>query len=208
MIEPFLINHIYNKAKLLGKELSKDEIKNTINQYNSLPQLKRNKILYDYIFLGFSRLSASATIYQLIMISAKWIEDVVIYHDEKILNAFILTLGHELAHKDGDFTKVYFNYNDRKFIHWVTEVHHDFSAAEKMACSSREKLLDAITYKIIAKPDNKDAFSHPSWKNRKKYVLQYDFNDKLISEIASNTDCTNKKLIKDICDHYQPIFLV
>lgn len=207
MVEPFIINRIYAKAKLLGNNLSKKEIKNKINHYSHLPQLKGCKILYDYIFLGFSSLSASSSIYHLIVVSAKWIENVVIYDDEKITNAFILTLGHELAHKDGDFIGICFNSNDRKFIHWVTEVHHDFAAAKKMVYSSRAKLLESITYKISVKPNNKDTISHPSWFHRKEYVENYDFNEVLISLIADKTKCKNKNLIKKVIKHYTPITL-
>lgn len=83
----------------------------------------------------------------------------------------------------------------------------DFAAAEKMVNSSRQKLLASIQYKIIAKPNNTDSFTHPSWIHRKEYVENYDFEDNLIHRIANDAKCVNDELIRKVKDYYRTIVL-
>lgn len=104
-------------------------------------------------------------------------------------------------------SKRYIHKEDRKFVNWVTEVHHDFAAAQKMADSSKEKLLASIDFKIKLKPDNIDSSTHPSWKRRGVYAETGAFNRKLINDIAVDTDCTNIALIKNIVIFYEDITL-
>lgn len=138
----------------------------------------------------------------------------VINDSEDTFNAFLITLGHELAHKDGDFavlfwerkSKRYIHKEDRKIVNWVTEVHHDF-AAQKMVNSSKEKLLASMDFKIKLKPDSEDSLTHPSWQQRKAYAEMGAFNKELIEMIAIDTGCTDKDLMNDVVDYYHEIVL-
>lgn len=96
----------------------------------------------------------------------------------------------------------------------------DFDAAEKMANGSKQKLLDSMNYKskinesiISHSKSNKNAknkknSSHPSWPQRKEYVDLGTFDEKLIRQIAEETDCINETLIRNVCSYYTKIKLI
>lgn len=118
----------------------------------------------------------------------------------------MITIGHELTHKEKDFFS--FRYIlSYKFISWVNEVHADFGAAEKMADSSRNKLILSMKYKLSLKQTDNDSPTHPSWEKRLDYVSNYDFDETLIRKIAEDTGCQNEILINKIISYYKPIML-
>jgi len=204
MISPLIAFYIairYRKA-------SSKQLKELSAYYNSLPQVGNNKIVFSFLTIWPTILGANATIKGIIIFSAEWAAQLILFNNEETSNAFIITLGHELAHQDGDFPLSSYNHKEKHFIHWITEVHHDFSAAERMTQCSRKKLLASILYKINAKPNNEDEHTHPSWKTRKEYVLNYNFDIRLINQIAMDTGCTNTILVEKVCSHYKPIYLI
>lgn len=192
-------------------------LKEIANYYNSLPQMGKYKVNFCYRLGKAYEITASAGLCfsKNIWVNNEW-ANLLIKNNIEINNAFFITLGHELAHKDGDFAmlfwerkrKRYIHKEDRKFVNWVTEVHHDFAAAEKMVGSSKEKLIESIDYKIAVKPNNTDSPSHPSWKQRKLYAEIGAFNRKLIDIIALDTDCTNITLIEEVSCFYKDIILM
>ena len=93
------------------------------------------------------------------------------------------------------------------FIAYVNELYADFGAAEKMANSSRQKLLDAMEYKKARKNKDEGTCDHPSWAQRIYYAEHYDFGEELIRQIAKDTGCNNQKIIDKVCKHYQEIKL-
>lgn len=197
---------IFLLKKLTGK--SKTDIENILDKYNSLPQLKNIIIIYDYIFLGFSRLVASSIIPKTIIISFGWIKKVIESDDTTTENAFLITLGHELTHKKEEVSKRYFlKKMDRKFINWVNEVHADFGAAKEMVNGSRDLLIKSTEYKLALKPYNKDSYSHPSWTRRLEYATNYNFDELLIRKIANDTSFENELLLKKVLKHFSPIIL-
>lgn len=208
MIDPIVIIIITNQTYKKIKEVS--------NYYNSLPELGKYKVSFCYRLGKMHEMAASAGFgfTKNIWVNNEWAR-LLIQNKEESNNAFEITLGHELAHKDGDFAvlfwererKRYIHKEDRKFVNWVTEVHHDFAAAEKMAESSKKKLIESIEYKIAMKPNNTDSTSHPSWRNRKEYAEAGIFSKKLIEKIAFQTNCLNIDLIERVCDFYKPISL-
>lgn len=99
------------------------KIKEISDYYNSLPQMEKYKLSFCYRLGKLHEISASAGLglSKNIWVNNEW-ASLLMQDNKEIHNAFLLTLGHELAHKDGDF-KAKGNKIDRKFIHWITEVH-------------------------------------------------------------------------------------
>lgn len=73
------------------------------------------------------------------------------------------------------------------------------------------RLWNAIDYKLKYKRDYQkgdiEDFIHPSWARRKYYVKHFDFDTKLIQQIAKDVGCKNHKLINKVCKFYKPIQL-
>lgn len=165
-------------------------------------------------------LNADSIIPKIITISPRWAVQLILFDSSETRNAFLITIGHELTHKDGDFSMLSKEGPDRIFISWVNEVHADFGAAEKMVNGCKQKLLDSINYKseinesiinsskLNKNEKNRKLGSHPSWSQRKKYVERGTFDDELIKEIAKTTGCYNTELIKKVREYYKsPIIL-
>ncbi len=209
MIDPIVVLIITFQTYKNIKEISQ--------YYNSLPQMGKYKVNFCYRLGKMHEITASAglCISKNVWVNNKWAQ-LLIQNDKEVQNAFLITLGHELAHKEGDFSIMYWAYKnklvinkeDRKFVNWVTEVHHDFAAAKKMADSSKEKLLASMDYKIKLKPGNEGCQTHPSWKQRKSYAEMGAFNRELIDTIALNTDCANITLIEEVSCFYKDIILI
>lgn len=215
MYNVILHQYIKNRAKKKGIRISYNEIENKLKQSNLLLPVRNCKVVFSLWKAGFAKsIEATAIFPSYVICSYEWAVHLVISDSEDTFNAFLITLGHELAHKDGDFavlfwerkSKRYIQKENRKFVNWVTEVHHDF-AAQKMVNSSKEKLLASMDFKIKLKPNNEDGPSHPSWKQRKTYAETGAFNKALIETIAIETGCTNEKLIYRVAEYYQDIIL-
>lgn len=195
--------HIKLRAQQLKKKIPKD-INNIIYSYENNEFKKQSIIIFSLWKDGFSTiLNAKAIDPNYILVSPEWATRLILFDNADTHNAFLITLGHEMTHNEGDFPETHTHFNDKKFIKWVNEVHADFGAAHKMTSSSRQKLLDSIEYKLSLKKQDNDSTTHPSWERRKGYVENYDFDNKLIKKIALDTDCTNSTLINDICNHYK-----
>ena len=145
-----------------------------------------------------------------IVATPEWAFQLVIKNQDAD-TAFRITLGHELTHKETQFSH-YFSLCNLKYIAWVNEVHADFGAAQKMFNSNRKILIKAIDYKLNYKHKHQkgdiEDFTHPSWVRRKYYVEHFNFDSKLIQQIAKDVGCSNKKLINKICLFYKEIKLI
>lgn len=122
-------------------------------------------------------------------------------------NAFIMTLGHELTHKENDINPWRYLGRNQTFVAYSNEVHADFGAIVKFAESDRNKQIQAMEYKLNLKKDDKPSLAHPSWRQRIEYVKNYDFDEILIRKIAEDTNCHNEKLIQKVIEHFEPIRL-
>lgn len=121
-----------------------------------------------------------------------------------------MSLGHEMTHKDNDIKviKGMFIKNGTKFLAHVNEVHADFGAVQKLANNNREKQLKAMKYKQSYKKNvDVSDFCHPSWNQRYNYIEKYNFDEKLIRQIAADVGCTNEKLIEKAIRHFDIIRL-
>lgn len=199
--------YIFYRAKKLKKEVPKN-YKEILEQRTNLPQLNKNKFKFSFWQGALSSLpSASVTIFGGIMCSPEWAARLVLFNDEATINAFTMTIGHELTHKGKELNKKCLSKNDKRFKSWVTEVHADFGGAEKMVDCDRHKLVESMRYKLKQKRKDKYHESHPSWALRKCYAEYCDFNEKLIRRIAEDTCCHNEDLIDEAINFYDDILL-
>lgn len=139
-----------------------------------------------------------------------WAAKLVFDDSDDIHNAFLMSLGHEMTHKDNDIKviKGMFIKNGIKFLAHMNEVHADFGAVQKLANSNREKQLKAMNYKQSYKKNvDVSDFCHPSWNQRYDYIEKYNFDESLIRKIAADVGCANEKLIEKAIRHFNIIQL-
>lgn len=211
--------HIIHRSKKLDKSIPND-IGPKIDEYENM-FAPDNSIKFSFIKDGFSvLLNGKATGSNGILLTPEWAARLLLYNDDDTINAFLITIGHEMTHNEGDFSTNGFQDKNKKFINWVNEVHADFGAAEKMVECNRQKLINSMPYKVDAKKSkckwlnklmkkifnllHSDEYTHPTWETRIEYAKEYDFNEKLIQKIAKDTGCGNKKLIERAWQHYKP----
>lgn len=199
---------IFYRARKLKKKVPKN-YEQILESMKNLPQLNGNIIKFSLRKDGFATfLSATARKNGEILCNLEWAVRLVLFNDKATINAFTMTIGHELTHQEEEFYNKGLHGKDKIFQSWLNEVHADFGGAEKMVDCDRNKLIDAIEYKLALKKKSKDANSHPSWKRRKFYAEHYDFNANLINRIAEDTKCKNKDLIDEAIQYYDEILLI
>lgn len=145
-----------------------------------------------------------------IQVSQAYAAKLVLNDSDDIHNAFLMSLGHEITHKDNDIKviKGMFIKNGIRFLAHVNEVHADFGAVQKLANNNREKQLKAMKYKQSYKKNvDISDFYHPSWNQRYNYIEKYNFDEKLIRQIAVDVGCTNENLIHKAVCHFDIIRL-
>lgn len=195
--------HIFYRAKQLKKQVPKN-YKEILKKKTVFPQLGGNKIIFSFWKDGFTTsFNASAIINGYIIFSPEWAVRLVLFNDETTINAFTMTVGHELTHKGNEFYEKGLHGKDKKFQSWLNEVYADFGGAEKMIDCDRIKLINALKYIQMLKKKDKDTNSHPSWAKRKEYAEKYNFDEKLIRKIADDVKCENEDLIDKAICHYK-----
>lgn len=133
--------------------------------------------------------------------------------------AFLQTLGHELAHKDGDYSKRDFRHRIRRnlippenrLINWTTEIHHDFKGSVISGNTDIESLIEICKFKMqikerLGQPQG-STNSHPDWNFRMECLQQGTFTLDTIKYIAETVNCTNTELINELHNFYGDIFL-
>lgn len=141
------------------------------------------------------------------MATPEWATQLVLYNSVETHNAFLITIGHELTHKDCDIFFLKHGLRNIRFVAWVNEVHADFGATQKMANNNRQELVNSMKYKKSYKEEDKDKTNHPSWERRIYYAEHFDFGKELIQQIAKDAGCKNQKIINRVCQHFQEIKL-
>jgi hypothetical protein len=130
-----------------------------------------------------------------IVVTPKWASQLVFESSAETQNAFMMTLGHELTHKDRDIITLFHPFHF-KLYSWISEIHADFGAAQKFGgIYDRDSLLCSIDYKAKYAEYNMDGLEHPSWGTRRRYALHYNFNYELLEEIARNVSLNPSGMI-------------
>lgn len=124
-----------------------------------------------------------------IIITPRWAAKIVFEGSDDTINAFEITLGHELTHKE-EMCALKGGLLGWLFFKTLNEVCADFGGAEKMKGKDREALERACRYKrdYKIKTGGVDKWCdwHPSWQKREEYAHNFDFNDALIEAVAQD----------------------
>lgn len=192
------INHARRKRNL--PSMTEKEYTRELLHYNELVQ--PNILKFTFIKDDFSRvLTATSQFDGYILCSQEWA--VQLLSDKDSNNPFLITLGHEVSHKEQHFKVKKLKWQDKRFVNWSIEVFCDFNGAKLFVNSCRKDLINSCIYKLKFKKRFADTASHPSWIRRIEYATNYDFNEKLIARIAHDTKCNNKNLIDAVTKFYQ-----
>lgn len=167
-------------------------------------------IIFSWLWsVGVTTPNASATIPRIILINTAWATRIVLSNDNPYMHtAFKMTVCHEMTHQENDFVLFEFFTKDSMFVNWINEVHADFGGVQKAFKGDVQKAIYAMKYKLSCKnKKDKDTRSHPSWKKRIEYISYFDFDAKLVEQVAFDVRCTNQKLIESVKRHYEYICL-
>lgn len=206
MISLMTKRHLQKRAKKENKTLP-DNYLDVLKKVEERNLPNEIHLKFSWLYKHTQTLDAVSFPSKYILLSTAWAFYFVFYNDGEMQNAFNITIGHELTHKDRDICVLKYNPRYIKFIAYVNESHADFGAAEKMANCSRQKLLDSMEYKKAHKDKDISNLSHPTWTKRIFYAKHYDFGKELIRQIAKDTGCNDQKIIDEVCEHYQEIKL-
>lgn len=208
MLSPFVKLYVYNALR--RKKIKELYNENLLNREIALFSSWPGKIRYAWFWSAGTHVpNASATIPGIILVNAEWAVKIILENDNPIMHdAFSMTINHEITHHENDYSFFDLFTPDGQFVNWINEVHADYGGILKAFDGLSEQALSAMQYKLACKkrPD-KDTRSHPSWKRRMDYIVKYDFNEKLIEQIAIDCGCTNEKLINAIRIHFEDIVL-
>ena len=156
----------------------------------------------------YDKLGANAGFFNSpILVTTEWAARLVLENTEEVRTAFLLSLGHELTHKEKDIYILTKGLCSLKFSLQINEVHADYGAVLKFVNSNRALALMGMNYKMKFKNINKESFEHPSWLKRKEYIQKYNFDEQLIRQIAEDVGCKNETVIKTVINHFDPIIL-
>lgn len=146
-----------------------------------------------------------------IVATPEWAYQLVVDTQDSLQNIFLMTLGHELTHRENDLNPLLHFGKNQKFVAYINEVHADFGAVVKFGDCDSDKQIQAMNYKLIEKEKSgrKDESNngHPSWEKRMSYIQQKNFDEALIRRIAADVRCTNEKLIQKVISHFDEIYL-
>lgn len=212
------INYTYASIKSIKRMAKKN---NTIieNDYKQRISLFMKEIVSSEIKIKFSsfflsgNLGANSSFKNTITLYPRWAYEILINQSERLTNAFRITIGHELTHKEGDLFPLKHGPKFLKVISWINEVHCDFAGAQKMVKCNRDFLVDSCKFKKEKMSSDNEDCSHPSWDKRVKYAESYDFDEKLIRKIISDagvkpTEYEEEKLVDDVFKKFSRIHLL
>ena len=149
MICKFTKNYIFAKAK-------KENIIIPFNYEEILKSYFQITEKYGYKLkfkkgrgLTYNNLGANAGFFKnsSIVATPEWAFQLIINNEEAGLT-FLITIGHELTHKEKEFNILKYGIKYIKMIAYTNEIHADFGAAQKMFNCNRKILIKAIDYKL------------------------------------------------------------
>ena len=202
----FLKNYLLQRSKELNIPMPNDWKEKLYKFLEVEKQINMHFIFTDYGYTPRT-LNAGSMIPKTINFTKEWAVQIVFFDNEKTQNAFLITVGHELTHKEKELCTLRIRGTDRKFVWYLNEVHADFGATQKMINSSRKALISSIEYKKALKKSDEGDAKHPSWSRRKNYVEKFNFDINLIRQIANDVNCKNNQLINKAINFYDTIIL-
>lgn len=158
-------------------------------------------------YLGFPK--------KFIVVNSEWISRVKISakNEDEIHKAFMITIGHELSHKERRLSpwkrSIKYMFKYMKVIAYVNEIYADFGGVKKMMENNqkdRTELIKSCKYKQTIKKSytiDCDTPHHPSWDKRIYYVSHFNFNEDLRKRIIEKEDCFNTEITNMILEFYK-----
>lgn len=209
MLSPVVDLYVRRKAKKEHRSLP-ENYKFILREFAEKYCTNKVKVHYLWFWDAGGRFpNASATIPGVILMNSVWASLLVEkYNDETIVDAFKMTIGHELTHLEHEFFYLEPFSKTQKFVDWINEVHADYGGIIKAFDGDVYRGVRALEFKEKFKcgRDN-DGRSHPSWKRRIEFIKKFDFNANTIREVAGIVGCNNQKIINLICEYYDDIEL-
>ena len=209
MICPFVDIYIRRKAQKEHYQLP-DNYKQILFDAVSCYKETGIKTVYSWLWdAGCKIPNASSSIPGVVLINSEWAFLLVThYKDESVVDAFKMTMGHEMTHKENDYLYVEPFSRAGKFVYWVNEVHADYGGIVKAFEGDVFRGIRSMKFKWNCKgARDRDLRTHPSWKRRIEFVSSSDFDCDLINRIAHITGCKDQELINRLCNHYDRIVL-
>ena len=203
----FTKHYIWKKAKREHIQLPKN-YEDKLQKYYDIVHKQGYKLIFPLVSnMNRKLLDANASFLKIIIATPEWAYQLITNSNKELENKFLITLGHELTHKDGkDISLFKYGIRSSKFVAWVNEVHADFGSVEKVENCNREMLINSFLTRGKY-TEHGDRRSHPSNKRRLEYVQKYNFNDELIEKIARDAGCQNQKIINAVKKHFEDIIL-
>jgi len=116
MISPLIYKRIKDRAKSEKMPVPKN-YEAIIQRYKSIENIGNYCIAFSWLSDSGSKiLNASAMVPGVVLLNAEWAARIVLFDNESTMNAFKLTVGHELTHKEKEINRCKYRGNDRKFI--------------------------------------------------------------------------------------------
>ena len=209
MLSLFVMLSILRRAKKEHRELPAN-YKQILNEVAEKYSTDSIKVYYSWFWDAGGRFpNASATIPGIILINSVWAFFLIYHHeDDRLIDAFKMTIGHEMTHQENDYFYLEPFSKGQKFVNWINEIHADYGGIMKAFDGDVNLGIKALEFKKKCQGDtDNDGRSHPSWRRRIEYIKKYDFDRDIIQEVAKTTGCSNQKLIDVVCEHYDTIIL-
>lgn len=205
-----VVCYAWLKMRMMHKKISFNEVEQKLTDIESyLCEVSGNRVVFSFFFPPSKEVYASLSRKFIIRLNYSWAYYLVA--DPEIIDHVIVTVGHERTHYDLICSGIK---NDSSMIlRYIEEVYCDFNGVSLLLDKDRKKFIAACEFKRSLKSNDKNSLSHPSWENRIKYAKKYNFDEKLISDIISDskiefTEQEIKNLIVDVFEKYSKIHLL
>lgn len=207
MVSPFIYAAIRKRAKNENVAIPKN-LTQILRKYQLIKHSSKYKIVFWWAHDPFATvLNGSPMMPSAVILNHVWASRVVLHDNAKTMNAFRISVGHELAHKEQEFKTRGYHDSELQFIYHITEVRADFYSAKVMCGSKRAALISSIEYKKDYKENEAHQEdigrkTHPSWSQRKFYATYFDFNSDLIKQIAKDNGCNGSDVENKMLQFY------
>ena len=200
--------YVRKKAKEWGLIIP-NNYKEILKEYHAIVKQNGCNLLFTKS-IGINKLNARAPILNIMFFTPDWLAVILLKNDTYTKNAFILTVGHELAHtydvtqrECRNFIKKRLTHVETTFLKWSNEVAADFKASKML--NSQTEFVNALKYKQQYKQQytiDTDNDNRPSWNKRIYYAQNCNTIQEALSQIYKDLGCNNNKLYLYIKNHF------
>lgn len=102
MLSPLIKREIFKEAKRCHYQVPSDYEK-ILEKAQKVNTISDDKIVFSWLYNSDSVLNSSSMVPHLILCNKRWAIRLVFFNNEDTMNAFFITIGHELTHKEKDY---------------------------------------------------------------------------------------------------------